>query len=258
VPETFDSNIGDEHERERLPDRSFSNEFLGASDSLIERDRPARQVDVARRSRRGMYVLMLLAALLGGGGWAFWYWSQPIGEWIASWGAREQPKPAPVEEPEPAPAQPEPAPPEPAPPEPEPVPEPTAPETPPPRIDPPVSGELPVEPLDIPTAAASVAIGATSVRGQVSSATVGSRLAAVDTALGECWTTEAAKPETKRPTTVTLRFGIKWNGKTFGVTVEGDVPKAISSCVRTALPTAGWPQPRDGGEATVSRSWTLE
>jgi hypothetical protein len=257
VPETFDSKISHEHERERLPERSFSNAFLGASDSLIERDQPPRQIDVARRSRRGMYVLMLIVALLVGGGWAFWYWAEPIGEWIASLGpghepappSEQQPEPAPVEEPEPAPVQPEVAPPEP---------EPIQPETPPPPIAPPVAGELPVEPLDTPNAPAKSVVGTTTVRGQVSSATVGSRLAAVDTALGECWTTAAAEPETKRPATVTLHFVIKWSGKASGIKVDGDVPDTVSSCVRKAVPTGGWPQPRDGGEATVTRSWRLE
>jgi hypothetical protein len=271
VPETFSSEIGDVHERKGA-ESSFTNEFRGASDSLIERDRPPRPLDVGRRARRLLLVIVLLVGLLGGGGWALWYWSEPIGEWIASWGRSEEapPAPAPVEQAEPVQAEPEPSEPE----EPRVFGVKGAPEgseTPselptPSPIDTPAPGEpgegLPTEPLDAPESpeskAASVVIGSTSVRGKVASSTINSRLAPVDAALQGCWASEAAKPATKRPVTVNLRFGIKWNGRTYAIAVDGDAPDTVLKCVRAALPSSGWPQPRDGGEATVARSWSLE
>lgn len=264
VPETFSDEIHGVHERNG-PESSFTNEFRGASDSLIERDRPPRALDIGRRARRVFATVVLLGAVLGGGGWALWYWSEPIGEWIASWNRSEAPASTPEQI-----EQVEPAPPEPAPSEPPPVfgvkgaPEGTI-DTPPPIDTPDTSGTtepgegLPVEPLDAPgSKAASVTIGASSVRGKVASTSVNSRLATVDAALEGCWASAAAKPETKRPATVNLRFGIKWNGRTFAIAIDGDAPKSVVDCIRKALPSSGWPQPRDGGEATVSRSWSLE
>lgn len=273
VPETFSSEIG--HVQREDDRASFTNEFRGASDSLIERDRPPRPLDVSRRPRRVLLATVLLAGLLGGGGWALWYWSEPIGEWIASWNPSQAPAstPEPVEPVESAQPEPEqPSEPEPprefgvkgapegssseAPSTPSPI------DTPQPQPSEPGSepGEgLPVEPLDTsPSKAASVAIGATSVRGKVASSTVSSRLAPVDAALETCWASAAAKPETKRPASLNLRFGIKWNGRAFGIAVDGDAPESVRECVREALPSSGWPQPRDGGEATVTRSWSLE
>lgn len=277
MPETFSSEIG--HVQPNSDRSSFNDEFRGASDSLIERDRPPHPIHVGRRGRRLLFVIVVLA-VLGSGGWAVWYWSEPIGEWIASWNRSEAPVSAsdPVEPEEPA--QPEPVPSEP---EPEPVfgvkgapegSEPAPPIEPPidnptidnPAIDPPQPIEpgegLPVEPLDTPptstSKAASVAVAATNVRGKVASASVSSKLAVVDKALEGCWTSAAAKPETKRPASVKLRFGIKWNGRAFGIAVEGDAPEAVRKCVREAVPSSGWPQPRDGGEAQVSRDWSLE
>ena len=271
MPETFSSEIG--HVQREDEGSSFTNEFRGASDSLIERDRPPRPLDVGRRTRRVLWTVVLLAGVLGGGGWALWYWSEPIGEWIASWNPGEEPASttAPVEAVEPAQPEPE----QPSEPEPPPVfgikgaPEGSSSEPPnPPPIDttqpqpqPSEPGEgLPVESLDgpPPSKAASVSIGATSVRGKVASATVSSRLAPVDAALEACWTSAAAKPETKRPASVNLRFGIKWNGRTFAIAVDGDALESVRECVRKALPSSGWPQPRDGGEASVTRSWSLE
>jgi hypothetical protein len=254
VPETFSSEIADVDERRGEP--SFTSEFRGASDSLIERDRPPRALDIGRRGRRMMLVLILSVAALGGGGWALWYWSEPIGEWIASFGSDAEQQPAAADEPPPA----EPAVVEPPPAEPEKVfgvkgaPEGSErPSTQPPAVTAP-PGELPSEP----SKPASVTVASTSIRGKVSSASVGSRLAGVETALQGCWTSAAAKPETKRPATLTVRLGIKWNGRLLSTTIEGDAPDSVEGCVREALPGSGWPQPRDGGDATVERSWTLE
>lgn len=260
MPETFSSEIG---HVQRDAGSSFANEFRGASDSLIERDRPPRPLEASRRARRIVLSIVLLAGVLGGGGYALWYWSEPIGEWIASWNRSEKPaaEPTPTDADEPAQAESEPV----VEPEPEPVVEPeppTEPANPQPTIEaPPIPpGEgLPVEPLDVPASKpASVKAGATSVRGKVASSTVTAKLATVDAALEGCWASAAAKPETKRPANVRLRFSIKWNGRAFGVAVDGDAPKQLRECVREALPSSGWPQPRDGGEASVSRSWTLE
>jgi hypothetical protein len=274
VPETFSSEIG--HVQPDSDRASFNDEFRGASDSLIDRDRPPHPIDIGRRTRRVVFVVMLLAAVFGGGGWALWYWSEPIGEWIASWNRGEAPAPAAAPSEQVEPAQPEPEPSELEPPRvfgvkgaPEGS-ETTLVEPPiDPSVEPPIDpaspsepGEgLPVESLDAPPPAgkpASVVLGDTSVRGKVASGTVSSRLAAVDAALEACWASAVAKPETKRPATVKLRFGIKWNGRAYAIAVDGDAPASVTKCVREAVPTSGWPQPRDGGEAQVSRSWSLE
>lgn len=261
MPRTFGSDIG--HVQERGSDQSFSDEFRGASDSLIERDRPPRPLDIGRRGRRMMFWLIFAIVVVAGGGTALWYWSEPIGEWIASWNAADEPQPATdTQEPEPAPVQ-----------DPPTEPDPTkvfgvkgveGSETSMPVVDPPVDptgGEgVPVEPLDtepLPKPA-SVSVASTTIRGKVSSASVGSRLAVVDKALEGCWTSAAARPETKRPATLTLSFGIKWNGRSLSSSIEGDAPAAVQACVREALPGSGWPQPRDGGDASVVRRWTLE
>ncbi len=265
MPETFSSEIGDLHER-RGDRPSFTNEFEGASDSLIERERPPRPIDVGRRGRRLMFWLIFSLALVGGGGWALWYWSESIGEWIASWNASDEPEPTVQPQTEPTPVEQPPA-------EPKPTkvfgvkgaPEDSEPTTPvtPPTI--PTDGEsLPVVPLDSPPAnqptvkPASVVTASTSVRGKVSSAKIGSKLAVVDTALKGCWTTAAAKPETKRPASLSSSFSIKWNGRLLSSSVTGDAPESVKACVREALPSSGWPQPRDGGEGQVTRTWTLE
>ena len=277
VKESFSSELGE------LPDRpgdSFSNEFRGASMSTIERERPPRALDIGRGGRRLMLGLILGLAALGGGGWALWYWSEPIGEWIASWNPSESPageagsavadgaEPAePVEpvppsvEPDPTPVAPEPGTlvePVPPAPLPQPIPGGELPVEPLDRVD----GEdpLPVEPLDRPPTGPdgrveAVSVTATTVRGRVSESTVTARLAPVDEALAACWAKAAAAHG--RPANLSLRFTIKWNGRAQGVLVGGDAPDAVERCVEEAVPTSGWPQPRDGGEASVSRQWKL-
>ena len=81
---------------ERKPDSSFSTEFRGASDSLIERDQRPDPIGGGGRGGRVLLVIVLLAGVLGGGGYALWYWSEPIGECIASWKI-DAPPAAPVE-----------------------------------------------------------------------------------------------------------------------------------------------------------------
>lgn len=252
MPETFDSEIGDAHERKK-PDSSFSTEFRGASDSLIERERPSPALDVGRGS--GWIVWLILAlALLGGGGYALWYWSEPIGAWIAGWKRDEAAPPAPEQ---PAEVVPEPAKPEPT--EPEPVFEiddsPTKPPT--PVV---VGGdELPVEQLDDPNKPAKIRSGATAARGgKVSLPDVNAKLSAVDTALEGCWESAIADPATKRPVSLTLRFTIKASGGASAIEVDGGAPESVQSCVRSALPSDGWPKPSDGVEANISRTWSLE
>lgn len=271
MPETFSSEIGDVHAR-RGDQPSFTNEFRGASESLIERERPPGLIDVGRRGRRVALVLVLLVLVLGGGGWALWYWSEPIGEWILSWGADEPAEPAVAVEPEPADVAPDEgaasdqpervfgvqgagdggpaAPPSDAPPS-DAAPSDAAVEPPPPEPAPVVPPAPAVTP-------ATIEITATTVQGRVASSTVSARLAPVETALEGCWEQAAAKPGAKRPVDLRLRFSIKWNGRAFGIAVTGGAPEAVRTCVRRAVPTSGWPHPSDGGDAVVTRTWTLE
>ncbi|WP_106389660.1 hypothetical protein [Enhygromyxa salina] len=263
APETFNSEIGDVHER-RGDRPSFTNEFVGASDSLIERERPPRPLEVGRGGRRFVAIMIVLAALLGGGGWALWYWSEPISEWFA--GIRSEAEDEAVED-EPEVEEPEPAAPEvePAAPEPEKVfgiagtpegtPSADPASTPNPDSTPP-SDQPPVEPTPTPSSTSTkVEATATQVSGKVSSSAVSSRLAAVDEALTVCWA-EAAKAGTKGPVALQLSLNIKWNGRTNGISVTGG-SDALQTCVRKAVPTGGWPQPSDGGDAKVTRKWTL-
>lgn len=197
-----------------------------------------------------MAAIVLLTGLLGGGGYALWYWSEPIGEWIASWTADWAAEDEPADEP--AVVEPEPE-------------TPTEParefgvqgvqddsETPSTKTPP-----VQPEPAPVPTIA-SIETASTAVSGKVSSSTVKARLAPVDAALKGCWQTAASKPETKRSVELRLRFSIKWNGRSFGVSVTGEAPESVRTCVRDALPRTGWPQPRDGGDANVTRVWTLK
>ncbi len=209
-----------------------------------------------------LFVAILILALLGGGGFSLWYWSAPIGEWIASWNPDEAPAQADAEAEAPDAPEPEPAP-EPA--QPPKVfgvkgaegsePEPAQPSTSPPTS----AGEpAPVEPQPVEQPPARVSVAATSVRGQVSRARVEAQLAAVDEALERCWAAAAAKPGIRRPAALTLSFAIKWNGRLISSSVSGDAPAAVEACAREALPSSGWPLPRDGGEGRVSREWALE
>jgi hypothetical protein len=256
VPETFSDEIGDVHEQRGGPRHTFSNEFRGASDSLIERERPLRPLEASRRGRRLVRWVIVIAAALGGAGWALWSWSEPLGEWLLSWGAEDEVATASTPEPEPA-----------SPPQPAPQPEPQQPaaldetpsETTGEPTDEPGSPEPEPEPAPTPTPAkTTVTVRSTRVRGAVSSSRVSTRLAAVDRALQGCWTSAVAKPETKRPAEVTLNFSIRWNGRAQGISVSGDAPEDLRRCARDALPITGWPMSSDGGNVTVNRTWTLE
>ena len=77
----------------------------------------------------------------------------------------------------------------------------------------------------------------------------------LDDALPECWK-QAIAAGAKGPVELTLDFTIRWSGRTSGVSVSGGT-SALQACVRKAVPGANWPQPRDGGDAKVTRRWTL-
>lgn len=261
-PETFSSELGDAHEHGEPKRDSFSNEFRGASASLIERDRPP-SINGGRGRVALALAVVLLFALLGGSGWALWYWREPIGQWIAGLG--QQTEPVAESEPE-APALPAAAAPDlPAEPavektfgirgapngsEPLATPEPPQPATTP--QDPTAQPAQPDPPVQPPPSGGSIQIVSTNVRGKVAGATVNARLAKLDDALAGCWT----KAGGTGPIELVLSFGIKWNGRVQSISVRGG-SEALHTCVRAALPTSGWPQPRDGGEATVTRTWKL-
>lgn len=237
---------------------SFSNEFRGVSEPAFRDERPS---GVYRRRGGGKlgWILAIIAValvLFGGGAWAVWYWSEPIGAWLASLGETEALAP-PEASTEAEPAV-EPAPEVPA----EPPVEKVfgikgAPEGADAEPLPTGAEGLPVEPLagpqptTPPTAARTIETLTTQVRGKVSSGGVGSRLAGVDAALRECWARSAAGS-----VELELRFGIKWNGKAHSISVTGG-DEALQRCVKQALPSGGWPHPSDGGDASVTRRWKL-
>jgi hypothetical protein len=220
--ESFSSEIGDVHER-RGDRPSFTNEFLGASESLIEEHRPPRILDAGRRGRRLMLGIILGCAALTGGGWALWYWSAPIGEWIAGLG--RQGDDASAEAPAEAEAPPE---------APTPAPQPATP----------------------PELGSKIQTTATQVRGKVSDASVANRLAPVDAALPGCWAA-AVKAGATQSVNLELSFQIRWSGRANAVAVTGG-SEALNKCVRAAVPGGGWPKPSDGGDAKVIRRWTLD
>jgi hypothetical protein len=266
APETFSSELGDAHEHGDAKRDSFSNEFRGASQSLIETHRPP---SINGRGRVGLvFAIVLLFASLGGGAWALWYWSEPIGQWIAGLGRQTDPadsEPASEAEQPVAALTPD-LPVEPAvekvfgirgvpdgssnDPVPLPTPEPPLPsETQPLQPDPPTQPDAPVQPSP---SGGSIQIMSTDVRGKVAASAVNARLAKLDEALAGCWTKAGATG----PVELVLRFGIKWNGQAQAISLVGG-SEALHGCVRAALPTSGWPQPRDGGEAKVTRTWKL-
>jgi len=263
-PNTFSSEIGDVHERRAKRD-SFSNEFRGASDSLLEDTRPPRPLEVGRRGRRIMAAIILVALVVGAGGSLFWYYSEDIGLWIAGLSAgsedggetgaeaEDEAEAEPPEESEPdkqfgirgvpgegegeaGASTGEPAP---------------AADTgadaeakPPPEATPPASG-----------GEATVEIASTQVRGKVWSKAVERKLEDADAALASCWKAEVAKGKAG-PLELTVEFRIKWSGRRSGLQFTGGTP-ALDSCVSDAIGYGGWPEPRDGGEARVTRTWTL-
>jgi hypothetical protein len=272
VNESFSSEIGDPPGSRG---DSFSNEFRGASASLIERDRPPRNLDIGRRARRTIFWLLVVVGVLGGGGWALWYWSEEVGAWIASWNADDVADDGPeaeaeaeaegqadVVDPAAEPTSETPATSGPAAPGPAPLPGPIPGELPVEPLDTldtpgSLAGGLPVEPLDTSSSGGRVSVVATTVRGRVTQSRVSARLTAVDEALAGCWTTTVAAAH-GRPASLTLRFAIKWNGRLVSVRLTGDAPDAVQRCVREALPSGGWPQPTDGGDAQVTREWRLQ
>jgi hypothetical protein len=252
TPETFSSELGELAERARAHD-SFNDEFQGASDSLIRNDRPEL---VGGRGRTGilLVVLVFLVPILGFAGFALWYWSEPIGSWIAGIGRRADTQ---VEAPEEVVEEDEVAvvpdlPPasdrvfgiKGSPDGSEPVPE-----TQPAQPDTPAQPDPQPQPNPPPKAIETVS---TDVRGKVGRTSIESRLAKVDAALPACWASESAAG----PVELVLTFTIRWNGRVQASTLKGG-SENLRTCVRKALPTSGWPQPSDGGEATVTRTWNI-
>lgn len=195
-----------------------------------------------------------------------WYWSAPLGAWIGGIG-RDTDDAATTEDAEPVEVAPTP--------EVEPLPTPDQPEkvfgirggpddhvpTPelPAELPPELPPELPVEPQtpDAPPPATSTKIQttATQVRGKVSSGAVASRLAVVDAALPSCWA-DAVKAGATGPVVLELSLTIKWSGSANSIGVTGG-SDPLNKCVRAAVKGSGWPKPSDGGDASVTRSWTL-
>jgi hypothetical protein len=252
--ETFSSELGDVHERRRNDRDSFNDEFRGASESLIAKDRPPL---VGGRGRGAVIALAiaLMLPLLIGGPIAIWYWAVPIGHWLAGT--------EPVAEPKPEPEVTEPVAPTPTP---EPPPQPTvdkvfgirgAPEGGQPEPTPePVQPDLPAQPEPTPeqpdVPAGKLEAVSTSVRGSVDSTAVNANLDNLDTALLACW----AKAGSNASVDLELSFGIAANGTLQAVAVKGG-SEALQACVRDMVPARGWPQPRNGGEASVTRAWKL-
>lgn len=266
-PNTFSSEIGDVHERGSRRD-SFSSEFLGASDSMIESDRRPPAIDSGPGIGRILVPIVLVAIVLGVGAGLVWHFSDEIGGWISSLGDEpaddtagatetgdepEPPVPDVAAEPDPAADkvfgirgapgeggdEPSPSP------------------TPEPAVDPtPTPTPTPAPTPTPPTGEASIAVKDTKVRGKVSAGRVESRLQRATTDLTKCWKDAVAKGTAKGPSELGVSFRIKWSGKRGGLTFTGGTP-GLQTCVRDAIPVGGWPQPRDGGEASVSRTWTL-
>lgn len=234
------------HER-RAGDRdSFNDEFHGASDSLIAKDRPEL---VGGRGRGAVFAMVatLMLPVVIGGGLAIWYWSVPIGNWLA--GTEPQTQPAAEGEAEPELVEPAPS---------------TTPEVPPePAVEKvfgirgvPDGSEPGLEPApDQPDQPASdIEAISTTVRGNVGSTAVSAELDKLDAALMAC----KAKAGGSEPVELELSFGITRDGHLQAIAFNGG-SEALRACVREAMPTSGWPQPLDGGggEATVSRTWKL-
>lgn len=262
-PETFSSEFRGLQERRPADRDSFNEEFRGASDSLIAKDRP----ELVGGRGRGAVVLMavtLMLPVLIGGGLALWYWAVPIGHWLAGDAPRAEPAvEAEPEADEVAPPTPEPAP---APEvekvfgirgvpdgEADPTPEPAQPDAPVQPPDPPVQPNPPVQPPVQPNPSNSkLEAVSTNVRGNVGSTAVNASLDQLDAALLDCW----AKAGAGGSIELELSFGITRDGTLHAIALGGG-SEALHACVRATLPMSGWPAPQAGGEASVSRTWKL-
>ncbi len=251
MQETFSAEIGDVHERGGARPPSFNDEFRGLSDTEIERlgaNRGHRAGSGIGKTIAAVVVGMLvIAGTAVGGYFAF----SELGPRMfgADVGDETNELPAAQEEPIAEPAQ------TPA--------SGGAPSEAPPLADPsepPTEAPPVVKPSEPPPAvvpAASVVADSTQVRGRVSTAAVDAHLKAVDQALDECWA-RAVEKGARGPAKVSLRFTIRWNRKATHVDASGDsLPAGIESCIEDALPRSGWPEPRDYGDASVTRSWSL-
>ncbi|MCA9686577.1 MAG: hypothetical protein KC457_30710, partial [Myxococcales bacterium] len=224
--DTFDSEIGDVHERGGRR-RTFDDEFRGLPGAELEDRRPPSVI--GGRSGRGLLVVgivLVVVALLAGIGWAVVTWGPEVGDRVRErLAAREQAaaeaqkqvgegasEPVTTEEPsEPAttgaPS------------------EPSTPDDPPTSVEPP-----PIQPESAPVA--KVEQAALDLHGRVSKDAVASKLKPVDSALDACWK-QAVASGSRGPLTLELRFSIKWNRRLSGLAVSGEgVPTAVSDCVR--------------------------
>jgi hypothetical protein len=255
--ETFSSEFRDVHERRPGDRDSFNDEFRGASDSLIEKDRPSMVGGRGRGAVVAMAVVLLLPLLIGGG-IALWVWRVPIGSWLA--GSEPETETEPVAK-DPVVAAPIPDLP-PAEPAVEkvfgirgapdenaalPIPEPVQPE-PPVQPDPPAQPNSPVQPTP---PGSKIEAVSTNVSGTVASTAVSLALDKLDPPLAACWA-NAGAPE---PIELELSLTIARDGSMQTYSLGGG-NEGLNACVLAALPSKGWPRPREG-VATVTRKWKL-
>jgi hypothetical protein len=264
--ETFSSELRDVHERRPGDRDSFNDEFRGASDSLIEKDRPSMVGGRGRGAVVAMAVVLLLPLLIGGG-IALWYWRVPIGSWLAGTepAAEIEPEPAAKEQPVIAAPTPDLPPAEPAvekvfgirgvPDEnaPLPTPEPVQPE-PPVQPDPPAQpNPQPIPPVQPTAVGSKIEAVSTNVSGSVESTAVSIALDKLDQPLAACW--EQAKAAATEPIELELSITITRDGTMQTYSVGGG-NEGLNACVRAAVPSTGWPRPR-AGVASVTRTWKL-
>lgn len=77
-----------------------------------------------------------------------------------------------------------------------------------------------------------------------------SQLSQLDAKAKDC--TRSAGPSETVNGSVSIRFGIKWNGRVTGLSVTGEgVPSSVTKCIRGAIPTARYPQPPPGKDGSV-------
>lgn len=263
---TFSSEIGAMHEgpgpgpgsgggRGRGPAfRTFDDVFEGAPPSRLGDDDQPSMIMSRSEGRFWRWVgIPLIVGALVGAGVAMWQFRGFLfgidtgeaevvaeAETEAEAGAAQEGEAQEGEAPEP---EPEPTP------EPEPKPEPT----------PTTAGESPIPAEPEPTMAftAKVETLSTAVRGKVSSGTIEAKLRPVDQALETCWADAVAKGQ-RETVELELRFTIKWNRRAQGIAVSGEgASKAVRDCAKGAVPRAGWPEPKDLGNAAVTRRWQL-